>query len=192
MFRIGPSRVPFSRIFLLAALAHGTACSEQVDEAVRTLRFYELLVAYPRATASATSAGYLSVRRATIGGFERDALFMHPVSSVEFPPVLLTELSSFTAFLGIADSVHKTPGDGVEFSVRLKLGDDTEVRVFSRYIDGRTNLAERGWVPIRVPLGSFAGQYVRIILATSPGADSDNNFDWSYWGEPRVILDEKR
>lgn len=172
---------------LLAGLVAG--CATPPDEAMRTVRVWDLMAALPRASRQAPSPDYLLIRRATLGGDDREALFMHPTSSVEYPAITPGEQTVLTAFVGLDESVLDKPGDGVEFTVSVRLHDGVVVKVFSRAVDPRRDPALRGWLPVRVPLGAFAGQPVRIVLATSPGPAGDDRFDWALWSQPRLILD---
>ena len=91
--------------------------------------------------------------------------------------------------VGLEDAVRDKPGDGVDFTVSVRLADGSVVKLFSRYVDPRQIVQDRGWIGNRVPLGAFAGQSISIILSTSTGPRGDSQFDWAFWGEPRVILD---
>ena len=182
----GTARIAVARVLLLAS---GIGCSSSADEAIRIVRVFDLIAALPRASTNAGSPEYISRRLATLGGHARNAIFMHPAASAEYPAIEVTASSVFTAFIGLDDAVLDKPGDGVEFTVRVKLSTDVEVEVFSQYVDNRRN-ADRGWTSIRVPLGAFAGQHVRLVLSTAAGPAGNNSYDWALWGEPRLILDE--
>jgi len=183
------SRQRFATVaVILAAAASAWTCQKQ-DEAIRTIRIYDLLQALPRATLKTPAPNYISVRASgSVGKEERRVLFMHPPSSAEFPPVQVSEGSVLVFAIGIQDEALDKGGDGVEFTVLIRGADNKETKVFSRYIDAKHNEQDRRWIGVRIPLRAFAGQTIRVILSTSPGPANDINADWAFWGEPMIVL----
>ena len=173
---------------VLTSVACLAACGGR-DEAIRTVRVYDLLQAFPRAILERPGADYVAVRSLTVDDQKMNALYMHPTSSAEFPEVEAGPATVFVASLALEDTVLDKPGDGVEFTVSLKLSDGAVVKLFSRHVNPRTVERDRGWLAIRVPLGSFAGSLVRLVLSTGPGPAGDVQFDWAAWGEPKIFLD---
>lgn len=161
------------------------------DPAVRTLRVFDFLAAYPRATVEGAGPNHVHVQASSVGGQEKQVLFMHAASTAEFPPVEVGQDSVFTAFIGIDDQVRAEDGDGVEFTVSLRLPNGDVVKLFSRFIDPKQNEQDRAWVALRLPLGSFVGQAVRVILISGPGPKGNAGHDWGLWGEPQILLDSK-
>jgi hypothetical protein len=170
------------------AWACGTA-----DQAIRTVRIYDLIRAFPHATVQrphmTMESDSVFVVPFTIGAIERRALFMHPTASAEFPPVVLGDDAVLQLSIGLADAVVDKPGDGVTFTVTLKLGSGAAEQVFSRYLDPRVHEKDRGWVSARVPLGAFAGHVVRVVLSTSPGPANNTDYDWAAWSHLEIVLD---
>ena len=140
----------------------------------------------PKAVVSAPSGEHVLVRTAAVGGAEKRAIFMHPDARAEFPVVPLGTTPSFSVSIALQDEVQLKAGDGVDFTVAVKLDDDAIVEVWSKYLDTRTNAGDRGWQPTQISLQKFAGQNVRLILITSSGSTGDTSFDWALWGEPRL------
>lgn len=117
----------------------------------------------------------------------RGVIFQHPTSqlsySLELPPDARLEFD-----LGVAPGVWQLgQGDGVGFSVRLEDKAGTVYRLFSEYIDPKNVPDHRRWHHRTVDLGWWAEQRVTITLATDPGPNDDDRYDWAGWGEPRIV-----
>jgi hypothetical protein len=56
-----------------------------------------------------------------------------------------------------------------------------------RYIDPKNNPADRRWIDVEVPLKTFAGQSVDLVLTTLPGPAGDINYDWAGWSGLRIV-----
>lgn len=182
---------PRLALVVVATIVAVTAwnCSGRSDDAISTVRMYDLVKALPKATLTTPQPDYIEIRSAVMENQQQRALFMHPTSTAEFPPLQVGLDSVLTFLVGLEDAVQDKPGDGVEFTVSARLADGSVVNLFSRYVDPRQNVQDRGWIGNRVPLGAFAGQAISIILSTSTGPKGDSQFDWALWGEPRVVLD---
>jgi hypothetical protein len=181
--------VELGRVCGVALLTVGlSACTGWPSEAIERVDVYDLTQGVSRADVETPSADYVDVRTMSIAGEQRRALFMHPTSSVEFPPVRPGAGSVLTFDLGIAETVWEERGDGVTFEVWLRLEGGATVKVFSRYLDPKARPEDRGWFSERVPLGAFEGQPIRVRLATTPGPRQDAAFDWAAWGRPRLVL----
>src|SRR5262245_46497722 len=173
---------------LLVAAVSAGACQGKEDEAIRTARIYDLLKALPRATLKAPASNYISARSGAVAKEERRALFMHPPSSAEFPPVKVEQDSILQFAIGIQDEAWDKPGDGVEFTALVRGSDGKVTKVFSRYIDPKHTEQDRHWIGVRVPLRAFAGQTIRVVLTTSPGPANNDNSDWAFWADPEIVL----
>jgi len=177
----------FSLIVFAAFIA--TACGDPLrDEALTTVRIYDLLVALPRATAHVHNSRYLQIGEFGVRKETRQALYLHPSGSVEFPAVHLSSRAVLAFRIGIDQAAWDQPGDGVEFTAFVSRANDARTKVFTRYLDPKHNLDDRGWIEGRISLKAFHDQDVQIILATGPGPANDFNYDWALWAEPRIIL----
>jgi hypothetical protein len=171
---------------LIVIAAGGASCGPGPGEPVQGR--IDLVAALSRAKVNAPAADYVLTQTAVLGGQSKHALFMHAPSSAEFQAVQLGTSAAVTFAVGLQDDVQDKPGDGVEFTVSVKLPDGSVSNVWSKYIDPRVDPASRGWQASEVSLGKFAGQTVQVILRTSSGPAGDNRFDWSLWGEPVVVV----
>jgi len=177
----------FTLIGFVALIA--TSCSHSVrDEALTTVRVYDLLVALPRATAHVHNSSFMHIGEFGVRTETRHALYFHPSGTVEFPAVHLSSRAVLAFRIGIDQAVWGQPGDGVEFTAFVSRANDARTKVFTRYIDPKHNLDDRGWIEGRISLKAFHDQDVHIILATGPGPANDFSYDWALWAEPRIIL----
>ena len=172
----------------LAALSARSCKPGAPDGALKTIRVYDLLVAAPRAVARVHQPDFMRVGQYAVGGETRDALFLHPAGSVEFPLVHLSSRAELNFWIGVDQNAWDKTGDGVEFSVIVRRANDARSIIFSRYLDPKHHPEDRRWIEGRVSLRDFREQDVRIILATEPGPGNDVNFDWALWAEPQILL----
>ena len=177
-------------VMSLVAIA-SAACTpavETTDDAFKTIRIYDMLVAAPKATARVHNPSYMKVGEYAVAGETRQAIFLHPAGSIEYPLVRLSSRAELCFWIGINSDVWDKAGDGVEFSVFVSRANDARTKIFSRYLDPKHNPDDRRWVEARVSLRQFRDQEVRIILATEPGPANDVNFDWALWAEPQIMF----
>jgi hypothetical protein len=80
----------------------------------------------------------------------------------------------------------ETPGDGVEFEVRVAAGAE-RLLLFHAAIDPKHLAADRRFTRHAVDLSRFSGQRVELQLITLPGAAQDDRADWAFWIEPLVL-----
>jgi hypothetical protein len=173
---------------LLLAATTPTWRTQPKDDAIRTVRTFDMLVAYPRATLLVGGPQYVSRGTFSVGGEVLPGLFLHPTGSVVFPPVRVAAESLLTFKIGMIEAAWDKPGDGVEFVVFVRRSNDSQAKVFSRYIDPKHNRQDRRWFEERVSLRPFAGQDVRIMLSTEPGPAEDFSSDWAVWADPQIVL----
>jgi hypothetical protein len=172
---------------LMAIVASSCARSPE-DEALKSVRIYDLLAAYPRATPHVHQPSYLHLGEYAVANETRRGIYLHPTGSIEFPAVHLSSKAVLTFWIGIEDDAWDKAGDGVEFTVFVRRGNDARTKVFSRYLDPKHNPDDRRWIEGRTSLKPFRNEDVQIILATGPGPANDFNFDWALWGEPQIVL----
>ena len=163
-----------------------TLSSCRGSSAAVTVSAYDLVAALPTATITAP-ADHVTSRPAVLAGQQKLGIFMHPNAQAEFPPVALGKAPFLTFAIGLDDSVHDKPGDGVDFTVSVREPSGHIVELWSKYIDTKKNKGDRGWHAMRVSLQKYAGQTVSIILSTSIA--DDGQFDGAYWGTPKLTAD---
>src|SRR5690242_2444276 len=122
---------------------------------------------------------------ASAGGVKQDALFEHPLA-VGRPARVNYELD-----------LTRTPAQGplllafeIALSDGIKPGAGADGVRFVIQINGRqlfsAETVETRWQPHVVDLTEFAGQHVRLTLATD--AQNNTSYDWALWGNPRILV----
>ena len=157
------------------------------DDAIRTVRIYDLLRALPRARLQ-VYPGYVANDVFSVNDEVRSGVFLAPAGSIVFPPVRVSLESVLTFKIGIIDDAWDKGGDGVEFTVSVQRMNDATTKIFSRYIDPKHNPDDRRWFDEKVPLRQFGDEEVSIMLATTPGPANDYSYDWAVFGEPQIVL----
>jgi hypothetical protein len=73
---------------------------------------------------------------------------------------------------------------GVKFDINI-LCEITEKNIFTRILQPKRNVGDRGWHNFIVPLEQFSGKAVSILFSTS-GSGDDLSYAWSAWGWPAL------
>lgn len=120
-----------------------------------------------------------------------DGIFMHPPWRtqaggkvwLEYTLSLPTDRPcEFRSELGFTSPDAATRSDGVTFTVTV-FGQNSSVSV-TRHVQGRTS------EPIVLDLSALRGKRVRLRLEAHPGPNGSPEFDWGFWGRPRVVVQE--
>jgi hypothetical protein len=135
-------------------------------------------------------AGVYTANR-SCGGISRDGLFLHPpykkgvgYSFATFGPLEIPERPAvFRALVGKADGSFL--GDGILFRVFVIDADDKQTQIAEQTV------AKHEWLPIEGDLSPWAGQPVRIKLASDVGLGDDSSGDWSIWADMRFESKQK-
>jgi hypothetical protein len=108
----------------------------------------------------------------------REVLFAHPPSNIEFQ--VNFPASRISGTFGLAAKSYEAPNatDGAEFIVEWVGADGRAVTLFSRLLQPRTVVADQGFQTFDVPLPQGGG---RVILRTTPGPNNNLAFDWTFW-----------
>jgi hypothetical protein len=142
--------------------------------------------------------------RGAAGTSTRQWLYLHPPSDVAIDVTLprRTQLW-FQAALALDPSVWATDvGDGVRYRATVAplnsgaAGGATATAgpattVVDQIVDPRTRKEQRRFVPVVADLSPWAGQTVRLTLATD--SRQDLSFDWAGWADPIIsVVDSDR
>lgn len=158
------------------------------DEALKSVRIYDLMVAAPRATLQIHKDSYFRVADFGVGKETRQAMYLHPTGSVQFPQVHLSSKPVLSFKIGVDERAWDQAGDGVEFSVFVNRSNDARTKIYGRYVDPKHNPDDRRWIDARISLKAFRNQDVRLTFTTGPGPADDFNYDWALWSEPEILL----
>ncbi|HPA19066.1 MAG TPA: DUF6259 domain-containing protein [Verrucomicrobiae bacterium] len=109
------------------------------------------------------------------GGVSKKSLFAHPppngTTALHFPILLPQGPAQFHTFVGLADG---SKSKGATFIVEIN-GKPA----------ARESMLPGGWREISSNLGPWAGKPIILSLITDP--DGSYEFDWTVWGEPKIL-----
>ena len=114
----------------------------------------------------------------------RRVIFAHPPSQIIYTfPIEPNESLAFA--IGILSGAYEKIPHGVKFDVEVRSGDITEI-IFSRVLQPRRNISDRGWHNFLVPLEKYSGKQISLSFRTS-GSAEDLSYCWSIWGWGRIV-----
>ena len=119
-----------------------------------------------------------------INSASRKVIFAHPPSEIIYS-VFIEPGSSLAFAIGIMPGAWKKIPQGVKFDIEI-LSDGNAENIFSRVLQPKRNVGDRGWHNFIVPLKQFSGKTVSIIFRTS-GSGDDLSYGWSAWGWGRIV-----
>lgn len=136
------------------------------------------------------SLDQVRVRRILVGDTYQNAIFEHPTNRIAFPVTVLPN-TRLDFSIGIDPTLWThDQGDGVQFDILVSQQDGTYRRIYSRYVNPVQFPLDRRWFKESVDLSMYANQELEIIFATYPGPNSDFQFDWAYWVNPQLKVEE--
>ena len=109
----------------------------------------------------------------------RKVIFAHAPSTITYSVAIEPGLSLAFA-IGIMPGAWDKIPQGVKFDIDI-LCDGKIENIFSRVLQPKRNIGDRGWHNFMVPLEQFSGKLVSIIFSTS-GSGDDLSYGWSAWG----------
>ena len=118
----------------------------------------------------------------------RHVLFAHPPSRITFTIPIASE-SSLAFAIGILPAVWDKIPQGVKFDIEIASGSTTE-NIFSRVLQPKQNIGDRGWHNFILPLKKFSGETISLTFSTS-GSRDDLSYCWSVWGWAKVVQIKK-
>lgn len=123
---------------------------------------------------------FLNTEQTLTRSVRSETVFMHPPSKAIWQVTLPITPTVLTFRMGIDPKAWGWMGDGVIYEVRID-----EEKVFTHTLT--PELAQEGWQPGQVELSRWAGQKVRLTLATDPGLAYDGQGDWAGWGDIQLV-----
>jgi ABC-type polysaccharide/polyol phosphate transport system ATPase subunit len=109
----------------------------------------------------------------------RRVIFAHPPSRITYTVPIEPESSLAFAIGILPDAWDKIP-QGVKFDIEV-ISDGATETLFSRVLQPKRNIGDRGWHNFILPLEKFSGKNVTIALVTT-GSGNDLSYGWSAWG----------
>jgi hypothetical protein len=175
-------------IALIAGLALGLVSVWLLRPDLLPQQTYYDFVANRQVTERLVDPALVKVERWEILDEEQEVLFVHPTASGSAAlvyPVKIEPGTTFQSDLAVAPEAWHLEGDGITFSLYVEDRAGLHL-VSSHYLDPKHNLEDRRWVPMRVNLGPYGGQLVRLVLVVSTGPTGDPRNDWAGWAEPQL------
>lgn len=137
-------------------------------------------------SAKITAPPTIPVREQTIeiNYSPRRIIFAHPPSEITYSVLIQPGLSLAFA-IGIMPGAWDKIPQGVKFDIDV-LSEGIKENIFSRVLQPKRNVGDRGWHNFIVSLERFSGKTISIIFRTS-GSGEDLSYGWSSWGWGKII-----
>jgi ABC-type polysaccharide/polyol phosphate transport system ATPase subunit len=119
-----------------------------------------------------------------VNSTQRKVIFAHAPSSITYS-VTIEQGSSLSFAIGIMPGAWEKIPQGVKFDIDV-ICDGNAVNIFSRVLQPKRNIGDRGWHNFIITLEQFSGKLVSIIFSTS-GSGDDLSYGWSAWGWGKII-----
>jgi ABC-type polysaccharide/polyol phosphate transport system ATPase subunit len=119
----------------------------------------------------------------------RRVIFAHPPSRVTYT-VPIGPGSSLAFAIGILPAAWDKIPQGVKFDIEVVSDNETDL-IFSRVLQPKRNIGDRGWHNFILPLEKFSGKNVTIAFVTT-GSGDDLSYGWSAWGWGKIIQIAKK
>jgi hypothetical protein len=124
-----------------------------------------------------------------IQSIPRRVIFAHPPSRISYT-VPVEPGSSLAFAIGILPAAWDKIPQGVKFDIEVVCDGVTET-IFSRMLQPKRNIGDRGWHNFLVQLEKYSGKTVNLTFITS-GSGNDLSFCWAAWGWVKIVkLNEK-
>jgi ABC-type polysaccharide/polyol phosphate transport system ATPase subunit len=124
-----------------------------------------------------------------INSSPRKVIFAHPPSEINYS-VLVQPRSSLAFAIGIMPGAWDKIPQGVKFDIEI-LCDGNLENIFSRVLQPKRNIGDRGWHNFIEPLERYSGKTVTITFITT-GSGDDLSYGWSAWGWGKIIQIAKK
>ena len=119
-----------------------------------------------------------------IQSIPRHIIFAHPQSKITY--TIPVESGSSLAFaIGILPEAWDKIAQGVKFDIEVAYDGMTE-NIFSRVLQPKRNIGDKGWHNFLVPLEKYSGKTVGLIFSTSRLGE-DLSYCWSAWGWGKIV-----
>jgi len=114
----------------------------------------------------------------------RKIIFAHPPSKITYS-VTLETVSSLAFAIGILPEAWEKISQGIKFDIDI-LAQGEKSNIFSRVLQPKRNIGDRGWHNFIVPLEKYTGKSISITFSTS-GSGDDLSYGWAAWGWSKLV-----
>lgn len=133
---------------------------------------------------------YSIIKNVEINNLIRSAIFAPASTKIKSKIKVPIDGTRLTFSFGVMPEAWDKPGDGVEFRVRLDTREsEPEDILFSKYINPKSDDADRKWFQGEVDLIRFKGKEISLIFETRGSPVSpitptqDCAYDWAVWSD---------
>jgi hypothetical protein len=123
-----------------------------------------------------------------INSTPRKVIFAHAHSEITYP-VKIPQGSLLAFAIGIMPGAWDKIPEGVKFDIEI-LSDGNTKNIFSRVLQPKRNVGDRGWHNFIISLEKFSGKSVFVVFRTT-GSGDDLSYSWSAWGWVKITKKEK-
>ncbi|MDD1696591.1 MAG: Wzt carbohydrate-binding domain-containing protein [Methanoregula sp.] len=128
----------------------------------------------------------VQIQTVEIQSAPRRMIFAHPPSKISYRVAVEPE-ASLSFAIGILPEAWERILQGVKFDIDVLFEGKTE-NIFSRVLQPKRNIGDRGWHNFIVPMENFFKKTVSLTFSTS-GSGEDLSYCWSAWGWVKMIKD---
>jgi hypothetical protein len=114
----------------------------------------------------------------------RKVIFAHPPSEITYDIILETG-SSLAFAIGILPEAWEKIAQGIKFDIDVLVQGEKD-NIFSRVLQPKRNIGDRGWHNFIVPLDKYTGKSISITFSTS-GSGDDLSYGWAGWGWSKLV-----
>ncbi len=145
---------------------------------------YDFIEKLPFANKKALHSDWVRQETVEVRSLQRKVIFAVPPSEIDYD-LLIGPGSSLVFAIGILPGARDKLKQEIKFDINIKC-DGMVKNVFSRALDPKKNLYDKGWHNFKISLEEYYGKKVKIKFMTSQTGE-DYSYSWSAWGWPRMI-----
>jgi ABC-type polysaccharide/polyol phosphate transport system ATPase subunit len=150
---------------------------------------YDFIRNFDEAKIECTTEMPVQLQTIEIQSIPRHLIFAHPPSSIRYT-VPVYPGSSLAFAIGILPGAMEKIPQGVKFDIEVWSEGETD-QIFSRVLQPKRNIGDRGWHNFLIPLEKYSGKTVHIVFTTS-GSGEDLRYGWSAWGWVEIVRMKKQ
>ena len=178
-------------VIVLAVLVLVAAAYLWVRSGRSTELVIDLVDTFPEAekrTKAPTLEMTFALEDVTIAGQRKQCIYATPEARIIWSVTIPEHAKLETAFGMREDSWDKPDANGAQFRIGISDG-RTYDELLRQIVNPSANQADRRWQTVSLDLSAYAGRRVQVIFNTDPGPPGDGNtaYDFSVWGEPRIV-----
>jgi ABC-type polysaccharide/polyol phosphate transport system ATPase subunit len=149
---------------------------------------FDFVTSLPEAKIESPKGVPVQPQTVEIQSAPRRVIFAHPLSKITYT-VPVRPRSSLAFAIGILPAAWDKIPEGVKFDIEIE-SDGMMETIFSRVLQPKRNIGDRGWHNFLVSLEKYSGKTVLLTFCTS-GSGEDLSYCWSAWGWGKIAQFKK-